>query len=164
MRKPYFRANDFAPCKSPGYLLRRTYNQMLKRAEQAISQDDLTFTQWLVLVQMREGLVKSGADICRVLSHDSGATTRLLDQLEERGYIERRRSTEDRRVATLVLTARGLAMTKVLTPRAVDFWNDVTSDFTHAEIDTLMNLLQRLLTKLEQGDAPAKPAKSKVTS
>lgn len=156
MKKPYFHAGDFSPCRSPGYLLRRVHNQLMRRAEQALSMEDLTFTQWVVLVQLRDGLAVTGADLCRNLNHDSGATTRLLDQLEARGFIERHRSSEDRRVAKLTLTSQGRAMTKLLTPRVVDFWNELMSDFTHTEISTLMVLLERLLGRLEQDDVPAK--------
>jgi len=161
MKKPHFHVNDFTAGDSLGYLLRRTHNQMLRRAEQSIHLEDLTFTQWIVLVQMREGMVTTGADICRNLNHDSGATTRLLDQLEARGYIERHRCSQDRRISKLTLTPQGRAMAKALVPRVVDFWNDITDDFSHAEIVGLIDLLKRLLTALEREDAPTQQSAAK---
>ncbi|GAA0546461.1 DNA-binding MarR family transcriptional regulator [Rhizomicrobium palustre] len=149
MKKPYFQLEDFAACSSPGYLLRRVHNAMLRRAEEIVSLEELTFTQWIVLMQLREGIASTGAEICRNLNHDSGATTRLLDTLETRGLIERHRSQEDRRVSKLTLTAKGRAMAKMLTPRVVDFWNEITRDFSHTEISTMLGLLERLLARLE---------------
>jgi Transcriptional regulators len=161
MKTPYFQASDFSPCNSPGALLRRVHGLVLRRADQILFGEDLTFTQWIVLVQLRDGVAKTGADLCRNLNHDSGATTRLLDQLEARGLIERHRSSEDRRVTKLTLTPQGRALAKTLTPRVVDFWNELMSDFTHAEIDTLMTLLRRLQDRLEEGEASSHAAKEK---
>ncbi len=45
----------------------------------------------------------------RLVQHDPDVT-RLLDRLEKRGLIERRRSTEDRRVVRTSITAAGLAL------------------------------------------------------
>jgi DNA-binding MarR family transcriptional regulator len=161
MKTPYFEAGDFSPCNSPGALLRRVHGLVLRRADQILFGEDLTFTQWIVLVQLRDGVAKTGADLCRNLNHDSGATTRLLDQLEARSLIERHRSSEDRRVTKLTLTPQGRALAKTLTPRVVDFWNELMSDFTHAEIDTLITLLRRLQNRLEEGEASSHADKEK---
>lgn len=134
---------------------------MLRRIEQEIPIEDLTFTQWVVLIQLRDGLAETGADLCRNLCHDSGATTRLIDQLEARGLVERTRSTEDRRVAKLSLTLAGRQMAKKIAPQVVDFWNDILSDFTHAEIDTFISLLERLLIRLEQDSSKLDSDKAK---
>lgn len=154
MKKPYFTIDDFEPCRSPGYLLRRVHNQLLRHAEQVVSMEELTFTQWVALVQLRDGAASTSADLSRNLNHDSGATTRLVDQLEKRGLVERHRSAEDRRVVKLALTAKGRAMAKMLTPRVADFWNDLMRDFSHTEISTLLDLLTRLLGRLD-GEAVA---------
>jgi len=45
----------------------------------------------------------------RLVQHDPDVT-RLLDRLEKRGLIERRRSTEDRRVVRTRITEAGLAL------------------------------------------------------
>lgn len=45
----------------------------------------------------------------RLVQHDPDVT-RLLDRLEKRGLIERRRSTEDRRVVRTSITEAGLSM------------------------------------------------------
>lgn len=148
MKKPYFQAGDFEPCRSPGYLIRRIYHLLMRQADHIVF-EDLTFTQWIVLAQLRDGSVTTGADICRNLNHDSGAVTRLLDQLEARGLVERHRIADDRRVAKLQLTAEGRALVKRLSPRVADLWNTLMSDFSHAEIATLMELLSRLHGRLD---------------
>ena len=85
--------------------------------------------QWIVLVKMREG-VNTASELCQIMWHDTGALTRLLDQLEERGYVERQRSTADRRVVQLQLTAAGRRKTTELTPLVVDRLNTALGGFT----------------------------------
>lgn len=161
MKKANFNTADFDASRSPGYLIRRVHNAMLHQAEARVALEDLTFTQLIVLVQLRAGIASTGAEICRNLNHDSGATTRLLDSLEARGLIERHRCPDDRRVSKLALTAEGRTMAKMLTPRIAEFWNEIMRDFSQTEISTLIEFLQRLLTRLESDDLSTKPVSGK---
>jgi DNA-binding MarR family transcriptional regulator len=121
---------------------------------------ELTFTQWVTLMALRDEIVVTAAELARHLGHDTGATTRMIDQLEQRGFVTRTRSTEDRRVVKLALTPQGRAMAKALLPRIVDFWNDALDGFSLAEVDQMTNLLTRLVTRLE--DIPVEDAPKKV--
>ena len=162
MRKPYYHVEDYSAYNSIGCLMRRLMNQMIPRIEVLFARDELNFTHWIVLAIIGEGIAATSADISRHLNYDSGAATRLIDQLESRGLVVRHRSKEDRRVANLALTAEGRAMAKALTPRVVEYWNELLGDFTHAEVNTLIDLLSRLLTRLEHEPLGALPFKTSV--
>ncbi|MGA7710888.1 MAG: MarR family winged helix-turn-helix transcriptional regulator [Rhizomicrobium sp.] len=149
MRKPYYTVDNYLGSKAIGYLVRRLHNSMMPRAEALFGGAELTFSHWVILIGLRDGAVATCADIARHMNHDTGATTRLIDQLEERGLLARTRSKHDRRVVHLALTPEGRAMTKALLPRVVDLWNGVLKDFSHAEIDTLVDLLSRLNARME---------------
>jgi DNA-binding MarR family transcriptional regulator len=84
---------------------------------------------------------------------DSGALTRLIDQLEARGLVERERSREDRRAVQLRLTAAGIATLASLLPKVVDKLNFTLREFTHAEANELTRLLTKLITSLEGSSA-----------
>jgi DNA-binding MarR family transcriptional regulator len=93
------------------------------------------------------------------ICHDAGSLTRLIDQLVERKLVTRSRSETDRRVVTLGLTPRGSDLVEALAPRVMNFWNELLSGFTHAEIDTLIDLLTRLVIVTEnrlRGDKPSR--------
>ena len=90
-----------------GYLLRRVYTIMHERIEAAFAGHGFTLMQWIVLIYVRDGLAHTASDIVREFRHDSGALTRVIDQLERRGLLTRKRSTRDRRVVNLALTAKG---------------------------------------------------------
>ena len=88
--------------------------------------------------------------MARHMNYDSGATTRLVDHLEKRGLLTRNRSTTDRRVVYLALTEEGRAVTAAMAPRLIDFWNTVLEGFSHAESAMLIELLTRLLSRMEK--------------
>ncbi len=71
---------------------------------------DLTFTQYNVLRILRGAGVEgvSCSQLAeRMIVHDPDIT-RLLDRIEKRGYVERKRSEQDRRILTVTLSASGL--------------------------------------------------------
>ena len=169
MSKAFYQVETFRSAKSLGYLVRRIHTLMMPRAEALFADAELSFSQWVVLVALRDGIGDTCADIARHMNHDTGATTRLVDQLETRGLLKRHRSTADRRIVHLELLPAGKAVAKALTPRIVDFWNRVLDDFTMEECAALLDMLTRLNRRLAQEhveptavkEEPAKPRKGK---
>ncbi len=160
MRKPPYRVENFESRRALGYLIRRLHNLTVPRAETLFGRADLTFSQWVVLMAVRDGIATTCAGIARHMEHDAGATTRLIDQLERRGLLRRRRSTKDRRVVHLAITPAGRAMAEMLIPRIVDFWNETLEDFSPKEFTQLVDLMTRLAERLEAQPVATMPAKA----
>jgi DNA-binding MarR family transcriptional regulator len=163
--KPYYRAGNYTMANSVGYLIRVCANRVLPQMEALFDHEELTFSQWTTLVALHDGRIKTAGDLAHNICHDAGSLTRLIDQLVERELVTRARSKTDRRVVTLALTARGSALVEGLAPRIINFWNELLSDFTHAEVDTLIQLLTRLLIATEgklRGDKPSRLLVSNV--
>ena len=158
----HYAAASFKARQSIGYLLKRAHGLLLERAEEAFVNHDVTFMQWVVLLRLRDGIDRTAADLVRAVGHDSGALTRLLDQLEQRGLIERSRSKHDRRVVELSLTRQGHAMLESLIPLAVDKLNDALAEFSAAEFRELLRLLDKLIGTLEAKPAGAQPPAAKA--
>ncbi|HTT99117.1 MAG TPA: MarR family winged helix-turn-helix transcriptional regulator [Rhizomicrobium sp.] len=157
----FYSPDSFQAQRSIGYLIKRLNSLVGPRAEALFADSDFTFSQWVVLKALRDGIADTCAEIARHLDHDTGATTRLVDQLEERGYLRRRRSTEDRRVVHLEITSAGKALTKSLMFRLIEFWNDVLEDFSSEEAEQLISLLTRLMMKIEaRSPESLRPAKA----
>jgi DNA-binding MarR family transcriptional regulator len=135
---------------SIGYLVRRAGNLMTTRVEAAFADHEITFAQWLVLMKLRDGLATTAAEISRDMCHDSGALTRVIDQLAQRGLLERQRSKEDRRTIILSLTERGLETVNGLVPTVVGLLNMALVDFTDEEASTLTRLLSKLIDGVNQ--------------
>ncbi len=142
---------------SVGYLVRRAGNLMTTRVEEVFADHEITFAQWLVLMKLRDGIATTAAEIARDMCHDSGALTRIIDQLAQRGLLERQRGQEDRRTMTLSLTERGLEIVNGLVPTVVGLLNMALADFTYDEAVALTRLLKKLIDGVNA--APAMTAK-----
>src|ERR1039458_3251892 len=103
----HYRSEVYSARSSIGYLLKRAHTLMVDQLAAAVAASEITVTQWLVLMYLRDGLAINASDLCLQLQHDSGALTRVIDQLEGRGLVQRERSREDRRAVQLRLTAAG---------------------------------------------------------
>jgi DNA-binding MarR family transcriptional regulator len=161
---PFYHARRYGMRNSIGYLVRHSGNLILPQMEHLFDDQGLTFSQWTVLMALREWRESTAAELARGICHDAGSLTRMLDQLEKRGLVMRARSETDRRVVALTLTAKGRAMVESLLPRVVDFWNGLLSDFGHAEIRQLIALLTRLAAAAEgrrENSAALKPRSHK---
>ena len=157
LARPYYRKANFSMANSVGYLMRMSINRVLPQMEALFQDQELTFSQWTTLVALHDGRITTAGDLAHNICHDAGSLTRLIDQMEKRGLVTRRRSQTDRRVVTLGLTARGAALVEQLAPRVMGFWNGVLSDFSAAEIDTLIALLTRLAIAAERKSSKPAP-------
>jgi DNA-binding MarR family transcriptional regulator len=158
MSEQHYRPQTYRARDSVGYLIRRLYTLLLARFEGALAQADFTLTQWIVLIQLREGTARTASDLANDLNHDSGAITRVLDQLERRGLLQRRRSSQDRRVVQLKLTPAGKAIAEELLPLVVEQTNDALAPLSKAEFVQLHDYLVRLLAHAQTAGPTSKPA------
>jgi DNA-binding MarR family transcriptional regulator len=153
MMASHYDIDSYSPRTSVGYLMRRGAALMRDELERSFARNGFTFAQWATLMMMREQTALTPRELCRMLHHDSGAFTRLLDQLEERGLLRRERSAADRRVVRLHLTAAGRRLVDSLLPTVVERLNHALEEFTPTEVATLTRLLLRLIDRLESDEA-----------
>ena len=83
-----------------------------------------------MLAWLRDGIAVNPKDICAQFRHDSGALTRVIDQLAERGLLERSRRDRDRRKVELDLTPAGREVIESLVPLVVEKLNLALADFS----------------------------------
>ena len=145
MSRAYYDPATYRARDSIGYMVRRLYTAVASRVESILAQQDLTLTQWIILIYLRDGVASTASDIAREFQHDSGALTRVLDQLERRRLLGRRRSARDRRAVELGLTASGRKLISVLLPGVVAELNRALEPLSHAEAKQFHAMLHRLL-------------------
>jgi len=149
MSKPHYRAESYKARSSIGYLVKRAHALMLDNLEPAFAEQGFTFIQWVVLMYLRDGIAVNAKDICVEFRHDSGALTRVIDQLAERGLVERVRGLADRRKVDLHLTVAGRAAVESLIPTVVDKLNIALGDFSSAEVHEFSRLLAKLNSTMQ---------------
>jgi DNA-binding MarR family transcriptional regulator len=124
----------------------KTADLLSRKAELIIKAAGLTPTQYNVLRILR-GAEPQGLP-CRVIgdrmiSRDPDMT-RLLDRLENQGYITRERQTDDRRVIKTRITAKGLKQLKKLDQPVHEVHHSQFRHMTSARLKQLAELLQEV--------------------
>jgi DNA-binding MarR family transcriptional regulator len=155
MSKQHYQVSTYKAQSSVGYLVKRTHSLMLDVLEPVLERHGFSFVQYVILAWLRDGLTVNPKDICAQYRHDSGAMTRVIDQLADRGLLERVRRDRDRRKVDLQLTAAGRDAIAGLIPLVVEKLNLALADFTTAEVQELLRLLIKLNTTLQSTVAPA---------
>ncbi|HEY2337304.1 MAG TPA: MarR family transcriptional regulator [Burkholderiales bacterium] len=105
----------------------------------------LSVQQALVILLVGEERSDTAAGLCRVLAHDAGAMTRIVDKLESMRLVRRVRGSQDRRSARLELTKDGRSMYARVMRVQVDMLNRMLRGFSRSEVRTLERLLLRIL-------------------
>ena len=149
MSEQHYHASTYKAQNSIGYLIKRSQSMMMDVLEQLFAERGFSFIHYVILSWLRDGIAVNPKDICLKYRHDSGALTRVIDQLEERGLLDRVRRGNDRRKVDLELTDAGRKTVESLIPLVVDKLNLALVDFSRDEVTELKRLLSKLNTRLE---------------
>lgn len=84
--------------------------EIVNRYTPYLKELDLTYTQYVVMMYLWERGESNLRTLGRALLLDSGTLTPLLKKLEQKGYVFRRRSSEDERSLIVTLTSQGDAL------------------------------------------------------
>src|SRR5580698_10262377 len=155
MSKQHYQASTYKAQIGVGYLVKRAHSLMLDSLEPVIEERGFSFIQYVVLSCLRDGIAVNPKAICTQYRHDSGALTRVIDQLAERGLLERVRRDRDRRKVELQLTPAGREAIESLIPLMVDKLNEVLTDFSKTEVQELLRLLTKLNSTLHEHVDPS---------
>ena len=159
MSKQHYQVSTYRAQTSIGYLMKRAHSLMLDVMEPLVEEHGFTFIQWVILSWLRDGIAVNPRDICIQYRHNSGALTRVIDQLAERGLLERIRRDRDRRKVELQLTPAGRAAIEALIPLVVDKLNLALAEFSSTEVKEFQRLLIKLNNSLQ---SPAEPQAAAV--
>ena len=140
----FYSATDFEPDCSVGYLARRIHLLSASGLEPVFAAEGLTNIQWHALTSIFFGKGATPAGLARDLAYDKGATTRLLDALEARGWVTRERPQDDRRSVRLSLTRDGEEIARHVRLKLVETWNGWLADWPHEDVTAAITMLQRI--------------------
>lgn len=146
------------PERNLGFLLHDVARLMRKRFEQNARGLGLTRSQCQVLAHLarNEGIQQSGlADILEV---EPITLTRLLDRLEEAGFVERRAHATDRRIRQLYLSEKAHPVLADIFTIGAATHAEALEGVAEAERDQLFTLLSRMKSNLlARASTPAGP-------
>ncbi len=146
---PFYQAETYRPESSVGYQINRLAQTIAREIDRRMGDLGLTDAQWKPLILLRQGTCLTAVDISRMICHDTGAVTRVLDRLEAKGLIRRTRSEADRRVVNLELTEEGQRVSAEVPKILSCLVNQVLAGFSEDEFAVFRNLLGRALANVQ---------------
>jgi DNA-binding MarR family transcriptional regulator len=130
---------------SPAFLLGRVGFAIKTRSITEFAEQGFTPYHFSVLAVLDEGARATQATIADALRLDRSQLVGLLDGLEERGLIERRRDPHDRRRQAVSLTSAGRETLVGLRSTVTRIENEFLAPLSAEDRDELRSLLLRLV-------------------
>jgi DNA-binding MarR family transcriptional regulator len=134
-----------------GYHLRRAQGAMHRDFLAAVADFELTQKQAasLWLIQANPGV--SQVEVATALGMDRATMMALIDRLEDRSFLIRKRSTVDRRRQELYLTPLGQSTLRKCKSRVAGHEQKFRAMFTASELASLVDALKKLQSLGETG-------------
>jgi DNA-binding MarR family transcriptional regulator len=149
-----YEVETYQPASCVGQLIYRVRAAQMSALDQELAQDpdlaplEISAAQYTIISVLAKRGVDSAAQLCKDLSYDAGAMTRMIDRLEAKGLVNRRRCPEDRRLMKLELTEEGLAALPKLRECSVRVLNRLLRGFSLAEARQLEGFMVRMLQNI----------------
>ena len=141
-----------------GWLTADTARLMRTVFARRLKEVGLTRAQWLALTRINRRPGQSQSELADMMEIEKAPAGRIVDRLEEKGWVERRAEPSDRRVKRIYLTDLGARLHAAITPLADATVRDALAGLSLPEqkrLITLMSKVKAQLTMLAASDAPA---------
>jgi DNA-binding MarR family transcriptional regulator len=143
--------------------LRTAVNQLLAADRRLRGRDHsrpgaLTFAQIRTIAALGRGHEMTAGQLAKSAELTPATMTAILDQLEGSNIVERRRSTEDRRVCNVALTPEGWQLLERRLAAWHGLWAERLSGFSEDEIETAGAILREVTGILDSVASSLDPA------
>ncbi len=151
----------YDPERSFGFLLHDIARLMRKKFDQRARGLGLSRAQWQLLVHLsrHEGINQSG--LAEILEIENITLGRLVDRMEEAGWVERRPDPNDRRARLLYTSEKVAPVMERMRELAEATRNEALAGLSPAErdalIDTLIQVRGNLSERNGRGEDDGKP-------
>src|SRR6476660_5556586 len=126
-------------------LINRVRIELIDAMDRELAQFDITAPQLIVLASVANREADSASQLCKSISYDPGAMTRMIDRLEQKGLIRRSPNPGDRRATNLDLTSAGKALYPQLLATKESVQARFLRGFSSDDVRVLEGLLNRML-------------------
>ena len=142
----------FSLDESLGFWLYRSHIQVSAALRQAFQDagHDLTPEQWAVLLRLREQEGLNQSQLGEKTSKDRHNITRILKQLDKRGYIEKHHDERDKRAFHVYLAPAGRSILKELKPIVLKHRNRVCKGFSKDDLLKIRDYLGHIVNNLRR--------------
>lgn len=131
--------------ESPSFQLERLRRRVRDAVEQALSTQNTTLREFWVLTCLIEESAASQSHLSDTLAIDASDMVRLIDSLEERGWVKRERDPRDRRRQIVASTKKGTKVHKDLASLVATAEDEALDASTNKQLKHLRKLAQTIV-------------------
>ncbi len=131
------------------YLLNRAGARIASSFGEEVRPLGATLQIWRVLVALRDKDGRRMGDLSATTSIEVSTLTRLVDNMEQKGLVARRRDAQDSRAVLLHVTPAGRQLTRRIVPIAERYEKVALKGFGAAETEALKAALRRLYANMD---------------
>ena len=136
-----------------GFLIHDVQRLMRKRFETRASGLGLSSAQWRLMVRVAKEAGTTQARLAELLEIEPISVSRLVDRMEEGGWIERRSDAADRRVRMIFPTAKASAAYAEVKSLAVEVYEQSLVGVSPEDRRVLLRALDVMAQNLADGDS-----------
>lgn len=133
------------PSRVVGRLIKQVFTSLIRNIDGRMQPLGLTAMQWEPLILIHLARTDTVAGLARESQVNCASMTRMLDRLEAKELLRRRRSSSDRRVVHVELTTKGRKVVSAILPQVLTTLDEHLDGFSAADVSRLTNLLERML-------------------
>lgn len=111
---------------------------------------DITYNDMHVIEAIGLDEPQKMSQVAKEMSVTTGTLSKTVDSLEKKGYVQRQRSEEDKRVVNIILTKRGVHAYQHHEQFHQDMIAFVLENISDKESKVLQNVLERLMAYFEK--------------
>jgi DNA-binding MarR family transcriptional regulator len=137
-----------------GYLLKHTQLRLIEASAHALAPFGIDGRELAVLSVLATGSPLSQLEAAGKLGVDRTTMVALIDTLEARGLVERRRSAQDRRKNTVQLTPTGQDRLRRAEQARQEMERQFLAPLSASDAEALVRALQALVIAPEGADRP----------
>lgn len=149
--------NNDDPMRNLGILVHEVARLLRRNFDGRISHLGLTQAQWRTLGYLARNEGAKQAELAELLEVRPITLARLIDRLEDAGWVERHSDPTDRRVHRLYLSEAAQPMLAEMDRLATATRRDALAGLTRSEQTQVLDLLGTMKQNLLQAEADASP-------
>lgn len=138
-----------------GFLIHDAARLMRKRFEAKASAFGLSAAQWRLLVRLVKDEGVAQARLAELLEIEPISVSRLLDRMEEGGWIERRQDASDRRVRMIFPTGKSRAAFAEVKSVAGEVYEEALAGLPQQTRKATIEGLTAIVNNLSDGETPS---------
>lgn len=133
-----------------GYNLCVTAKKFSQLLTENFKEYDITPEQWVIVRILFESDIQlSQKELAIKSQKDQNTVTAIIDKLEKKGYVERVKSNEDKRIFNIILKEKIKKNIKTLYEIDENLTKEICKNLTQVEIDNLEKSLKSLSNEID---------------